>query len=83
MKTTTGKNTTRLVEIALLAGRKLTVRQMNQDLSVNNSPEIIRRLREKMTINTEWKVNPLNGKRYGEYSTPKQKKESRITKLYQ
>lgn len=73
-------NTTQLVKIALLSGRKLTVREMDKEFSTNNSAEIIRRLRaEGMVIDTTWKLNEKTGKRYGEYSTPKAKKVNRIT----
>lgn len=66
------------VKLMLLAGRKLTVKYLDSVLGVNNSPEIIRKLRAEMTIVTEW-VTPREGGRFGRYFYVPPKKESRIS----
>lgn len=55
------------VEKLLRAGKRLTVAQLDRMLSTNNSPETIRRVKKRIPVNIEWKVNKNTGKRYGVY----------------
>lgn len=76
-------NTTQLVKIALLAGKRLTVRDIDKMCSTNNGAEIVNRLRKQgYNVVTEWYNNENTGKRFGVYSIPKTKKQNRIKQLY-
>lgn len=70
-------NKTRNARLLLLTCKKYSVRELNQILQVNNSPEIIRNLRKEMDIRTEWRTSE-NGTRYGVYYYVKPPKVDRI-----
>lgn len=68
---------TQRVKNLLLQGKELSVSYLDKTLNVNNSPEIIRRLRSEMDILTIWKKSK-SGTRYGVYRMVSKPKVDRI-----
>lgn len=66
------------LKLMLLDGKFLTVRYMDRVFKVNNSPDLILRLRKEMKVSMKWAVNE-EGVRYGIYFYERPKKVNRIT----
>ena len=76
------KGNTQRLKLLLLSGEKLTVAELDDILKTNNSPEVVRRLRnQEFTVELEWRTNPKTKTRYGVYYHPMKKKESRVSRV--